>query len=287
MSKKQHSIHFAKMHGLGNDFVVINATKQPVDALQLSVPQLADRHIGIGFDQLLVIEPSEQADFFCRIFNADGSEAEQCGNGLRCVARFIHEKGLHAKSSLHFETKAGIFPIRIQDYDHIHVTMGAPVIQAPLYYKKSDVLSGKEQEPAVPASAGTAKQELIINVISVGNLHAIINVESVDTIPADKLGRKISTHSYFPHDANVGFMQVITPSHIRLRTFERGVGETHACGSNACAAAAAGMINGLLQHKVDVEFRYGTLSVEWEGGDKPIHMTGPATQVYEGVINVK
>lgn len=259
-------IRFTKMHGLGNDFVVINNLTPSCTLKQTMITQLANRHIGIGFDQLLLLEPSNQADFSCRIFNADGSEAEQCGNGLRCVARFIHETGLHKKSSLTLETKAGIFPIYIQDYDHIRVSMGVPIVQEML-------------------TTLTLKPEMIIpiSVLSLGNPHAIVKMDNLLGI-TKQLGSAIATHTYFPEGANVGFMQVINPKHVRLRTFERGVGETYACGSNACAAAVAGIINGWLQAKVTVEFQYGSLLIEWEGNDYPIQMTGPATNVFSGQV---
>ena len=241
---------------------------RPLNVPHLPIPTLANRHTGIGFDQLLLIEPSDRADVFCRIYNADGSEAEQCGNGLRCIARFIHETAFRTQPSMQVETKAGIFPLFIEDYDHIRVTMGTPLIE-----EKLIELQFNSSSAPLPAS-----------ILSLGNPHAIIKVESVDAIVAEKLGPDISSHSLFPQGANVGFMQVISPSHIRLRTFERGVGETHACGSNACASVVAGMANGWLTHQVNVEFRYGSLSIEWEGKDKPIVMTGPASWVFSGSI---
>jgi diaminopimelate epimerase len=239
-------LHFTKMHGLGNDFVVINAINQTFDAASCPIMRMADRHLGIGFDQLLVIEPSTEADFFCRIYNADGSEAEQCGNGLRCIARYLHEEKLHVDASLRIQTKAGIFPIHIHDYQHIAVTMGAPTIIS------TDPVS--------------------FSMISVGNPHAILKVDSVDQIPDASMP-----------EANVGFMEVISRERIRLRTIERGAGETHACGSNACAAVVSGMMNGWLGSSVTVEFRYGTLIIEWEGDDHPIRMSGPAASVFVGI----
>jgi len=261
----QKKIHFTKMHGLGNDFVVINATHQAFDLTSLSIVGLADRHTGIGFDQLLIIQPSDRANYFCRIFNADGSEAEQCGNGLRCVARFLHETGF-SSSSLQLETKAGIFPIAIKDYDHIRVTMGVPHIQNNL----------------VELPIKNTTQPLHASVLSLGNPHAIIKVESVDTVRTDQLGAEISTHVFFPQGANVGFMQIVNQNHIRLRTFERGVGETLACGSNACAAICAGIVNGWLGDQVKVEFRHGDLWIEWDREKQLIHMTGPAAYVFSG-----
>ncbi len=259
-------IHFSKMHGLGNDFAIIDHFEQKFDvsSLQSCLPQLANRHFGIGFDQLLLIEPSTQAHFFCRIFNADGSEAEQCGNGLRCVARFVHENQLIQQSTFTLETKAGIYPIMIEDYQHIHMTMGTPTIV-------ENLISFKLDNETIPLS-----------ILSIGNPHAVIQVETLDNHVAHQLGLQISSHAYFSDGANVGFMQIINPQHIRLRTFERGVGLTHACGSNASAAVVAGIINGWLTNKVEVEYRHGSLWVEWDGKHHPIQMMGPATFVFSG-----
>jgi diaminopimelate epimerase len=270
----QPNIQFSKMHGLGNDFIIIDAIQQtiPAEALQQAVPKLANRYLGIGCDQLLVIEPSDKADFFCRIFNADGSEAEQCGNGLRCVARFVHEKKLTQTQTFSLETKAGVYPIKIENYDNIHVTMGKPVILENL--KTLEIkLAVSEESNAIPVS-----------ILSVGNPHAIVKVGCISVDVAKELGSHISTNDVFPQGANVGFMHVINPHHIRLRTFERGVGLTHACGSNACAAVVAGISNGWLKEQVRVEYDYGSLEIAWAGGQHPIHMTGPATLVYAGEI---
>lgn len=261
-------IKFTKMHGLGNDFVVINTLNQAINLSTLPVKEWGNRYIGIGFDQLLLIEPSQKADFFCRIFNTDGSEAEQCGNGLRCVARFIHEEKLSTAASFNIETKAGIFPISIQNDDQISVIMGAPHIE----------------ELLMDLDLMVNQHSVAITVLSVGNPHAVTKIESVEHDFSNALGKEISTHVHFPQGANVGFMQILNRYHIRLRTYERGVGETHACGSNACAAAVAGIANGWLDHNVEVQFRYGSLMIEWAGEGKPIKMTGPATRVFDGVI---
>lgn len=258
-------IRFTKMHGIGNDFVVINAMNQNFQIQHLAISSLANRYMGIGFDQLLIIEPSKQADFFCRIFNSDGTEAEQCGNGLRCVARFLHEEKLIHQRILKLETKAGIYPLTIQDYDHIQVTMGEPQVKETLLQLS---LSHNHSIP--------------ISVISVGNPHAIVKVASIDNVLANQLGAEIAANAIFPHGANVGFMEVINPHHIRLRTFERGAGETYACGSNACAAAVAGITNGWLQNNVNVEFRYGSILIEWN--NSAIQMTGPASRVFSGEL---
>lgn len=265
---KKAPIHFTKMHGLGNDFIIINALDQQVDTTQLAIKQLANRHIGIGFDQLLIIEPSCQADYFCRIYNADGTEAEQCGNGLRCIARFLHEEAISQQADFRIETKAGIFPISIDNYERISVTVGIPEIK----------------EKLTQLDVNIYPEKLNVSVLSLGNPHAIVKVDEIDTIMPNVLGPAIAAHSIFPNGVNVGFMQVINPHHIRLRTFERGAGETCACGSNASAAVVAGRINGWLQDHVEVEFQYGKLAVEWQGAKTPIKMTGPATRVFSGKI---
>jgi len=265
-----HKIRFSKMHGIGNDFVIINAMHQTVslDAFVSSITKLADRHVGIGFDQALIIEASQKADFFCKIFNSDGSEAMQCGNGLRCVARFIYESGLTSKRILHLETKAGIYAVEIQDDHHINMNMGLPAI-----IEKSISLALNPTEPPINLS-----------IISLGNLHAILKVDDSNDALAAKLGPLISTHAYFPNGINVGFMQIVNSHHIRLRTFERGAGLTLACGSNAGAAVAAGMIHGWLRHPVKVEYSYGSLMVEWQGDNHSLHLIGPADFVFEGEL---
>lgn len=257
---------FTKMHGLGNDFVIINTLNQTVDINKLAIAKLADRHRGIGFDQLILIEPSKQATFFCRIYNADGTEAEQCGNGLRCVARLLHEEKWHTSPSFNLETKAGIFPLTIKDYDNIQIAMGTPQIQEKL------------------TKLTIAAHPISLSILSLGNPHAIVKIESVDRIAADQLGTAISEHPHFTAGANVGFMQIINPNHVRLRTYERGAGETFACGSNACAAAVAGIANGWLQDRVEVSFKHGSLIIEWQGENHPIYMTGPAARVFSGEL---
>ena len=266
--KQIPNLQFTKMHGLGNDFMVINAMQQLVTIDPTIITTLANRHMGIGFDQLLLIEAADEADFFCRIFNADGSEAEQCGNGLRCVARFIQEESLHKSPSFSIATISGIYPVHITDYDHIKVTMGTPDIQETLI------------ELPITNEAGF----LAASILNLGNPHAVIKVDSLDNAPIHRLAPAVASHTYFPEGVNVGFMQIINPTHIRLRTFERGAGETFACGSNACAAAIAGILNGWLNDSVTVEFRYGVLQIDWEKEKKMLHMTGPATRVYTGII---
>lgn len=246
---------FCKMHGLGNDFILVSGIHEKQDWQSLA-QTLSNRNTGIGFDQLLVIENSKQADFFCRIFNSDGSEAMQCGNGLRCVARYLHEQGLHPHRQMRIETKAGCFDIAIQDYDSIEVIMGVPNVVHALTELK---LSNNQTVP--------------VSILSLGNPHTIVKLDSIEKMGIDG----------YPQDTNVGFMKIVDRHHIYLRTFERGAGETCACGSNAVAAAAAGIVNNWLDSPVRIEFRYGSLRVEWAGPGQPISMTGPAARVFSGV----
>jgi diaminopimelate epimerase len=273
---KKTSILFTKMQGLGNDFVVVDLVTQSLDIKQLPLERMSNRHFGIGFDQLLTIEPAESsnavsAHFFCHIFNKDGSQAEQCGNGLRCVARFIHEQSLSPSPHLRLETKAGIFESILEDYDHISITMGVPIINIP------------QMELALSKTLVSGP----LCVISMGNPHAILKINSVDGLSINESGQAISTHPFFPQGTNVGFMEIVNRSHIRLRTYERGAGSTHACGSNACAAVVAGITNNELDHQVKVEFRYGSLHIEWAGADTPIKMTGEAKSVFTGEWCIK
>lgn len=258
MAAIPRNIKFTKMHGLGNDFVVIDAISQSIDVNTLAISTLSHRQLGIGFDQLLLIGKSQLADFSCRFFNADGSEAEQCGNGARAVARFLHENHFLKKNQLRLETKAGVFEIFIHDYDHIEVNMGKPeFFNSPL-------------------------QHFI--TLSMGNPHAILVVPSVNDYPVSTEGEKIATHPVFPKGINVGFMQIVDKQQIRLRTYERGVGETCACGTNACAAVVAGIINHLLDRDVTVELHYGNLFINWKDEQSPVMMTGPTTKVFTGEI---
>lgn len=260
-------LQFSKMHGLGNDFVVINGIEQKVNPHKLPIKQLADRHIGIGFNQLLIVTPSANADFHCQIFNADGTEAEQCGNGLRCVARFIHDKDLSQKHVLSIETKAGIYEATIQETSLVKVTMGTPS-----HIKTNFSVTIKSQE-IIP-----------LTLVSMGNPHTIMILDSIKNFPIRRFGKLIGSHEAFPQGVNVGFMEIINNHHILLRTYERGAGHTHACGSNACAAVVAGITQGLLNHKVQVELALGSLLVEWQGDTNPVIMTGPAERVFEGNI---
>lgn len=263
-----HSIPFVKMHGLGNDFIVMDTIKRPLEIASLPIKRMADRHFGIGCDQILIISKAKHADFFCLILNSDGSEAEQCGNGLRCVARYIHEEKLHSSRQFTIETVAGVFPIDIKDYEHIQVTLPLPDLSAQTLHIPIPELN----------------MEVSGNSLSIGNPHFIISVDNLKYYQTKQVGAALSTHSVFPKGTNVGFVQKLNPGHIVLRTYERGAGETYACGSNACAAVASGILQGELQNSVNVDFQYGQLKIEWQGQGKPVQMTGPAAKVFSGLF---
>ncbi|VAX13562.1 Diaminopimelate epimerase [hydrothermal vent metagenome] len=274
-------IRFTKMHGLGNDFVVIDAIHQSFDLSAAQLRFIADRHFGVGCDQILLVEPAcqPQVDFTYRIFNADGSEVEQCGNGARCFARFVHDKGLTTKSEIPVATASGIIHLRLQDDDQVTVNMGTPV------FSPAGIPFVAETEARLyTLEVGSEKVEL--SVLSMGNPHAVLRVNDVDSAPVVELGRQIESHPRFPQRVNVGFMQVLDRQHIRLRVFERGSGETLACGSGACAAVVVGRQQGWLDAKVGVRLPGGELQIAWPGGNEPVMMTGPAVSVYEGELNL-
>jgi len=274
-------LRFAKMHGLGNDFVVIDAVRQPVDLSPERVRFLADRHFGVGCDQLLVVEPATQpgVDFRYRIFNADGGEVEQCGNGARCFVRFVHEQGLTAKREIRVETRSGVIAPRLEENGLVTVDMGVPVLQPARVPFVSD-------SDAVVQPLEVGGTTVAITAVSMGNPHAVQVVADVDGAPVASQGPLIEHHARFPARVNAGFMQVIDEHRIRLRVFERGAGETLACGTGACAAAVAGIRRELLSSPVRVETRGGELEIAWAGVGQPVLMTGPAVTVFEGEIEL-
>jgi diaminopimelate epimerase len=275
------AIDFTKMHGLGNDFVVIDAINQPVELTPGQVRQLADRHLGIGCDQLLLVEPASgaQADFRYRIFNADGGEVGQCGNGARCFMQFVREQGLTDKTQLQVETASGPLQLIQQPNGQITVDMGVPRLEPaeiPFLAERRDNRYALD----------VLDQQLEIAALSMGNPHAVLRVADIDTAAVATLGPLIEQHARFPERVNVGFMQVLAEDAIRLRVFERGAGETLACGSGACAAVVAGQLQGLLAERVKVVLNGGELVVSWAGIGQPVLMTGPATTVYQGRIDL-
>ena len=273
------ALRFTKMHGLGNDFVVIDGINQSVTPDPVWIRGLADRHFGIGCDQVLLVEASDrpEADFRYRIFNADGSEVEQCGNGARCFARFVRDRGLTDKDELRVVTAGGLLQLRIQPDGRVAVDMGQPRLEP------GDVpFFATERAPRYPIAADGL--ELEIGVVSMGNPHAVLLVDNVERAPVAHLGPLLERHGRFPQRANVGFMQIVAPDYIRLRVFERGAGETLACGSGACAAVVVGRLWGRLWPNVRVGLPGGELSIHWAGEGESVTMTGPATTVFEGWI---
>ncbi|CAH1746715.1 diaminopimelate epimerase [Thauera humireducens] len=274
-------LRFTKMHGLGNDFVVIDATRAPVDLTPARVKAIADRHFGVGCDQLLVVEPATQpgVDFRYRIFNADGGEVEQCGNGARCFVRFVHEKGLTDKREIRVETKSGVIAPRLREDGLVTVDMGVPELMPAKvpFVSDSDAL-------VQPLQVGDAT--VAITAVSMGNPHAVQVVADVDTAPVTGQGALIERHPRFPARVNAGFLQIVDAHRVRLRVFERGAGETLACGTGACAAVVAGIVRNLVESPVRVETRGGELEIAWGGPGTPVLMTGPAVTVFEGEMSL-
>ncbi|MCX7177369.1 MAG: diaminopimelate epimerase [Proteobacteria bacterium] len=274
-------IRFTKMHGLGNDFVVIDAVRQSVDLQAAQVRFIADRHCGIGCDQILVVEKSSQpdVDFVYRIFNADGGEVEQCGNGARCFVRFVHEQGLSERKKIRVATRAGIISPQLQANGEVSVDMGAPRFAPAEIPFISD-------STAIVQALQVGEQTCDISAISMGNPHAVQLVAQVDAAPVAQMGPLIEAHPRFPQRVNAGFMQVLDRHSIRLRVYERGTGETLACGSGACAAVVAGIRRDLLDSPVRVSMRGGDLLIAWQGDNTPVIMTGPAVTVFSGEIDL-
>ncbi|WP_442498381.1 diaminopimelate epimerase [Methylobacter sp. sgz302048] len=272
-------INFTKMHGLGNDFVVIDAINQHVALSAEQIRQLSDRHFGIGFDQLLLVEKpvSANADFKYRIFNADGSEVAQCGNGARCFARFVRDKQLTDKDEIRVDTNSGQLLLHLDEDDLVTVNMGVPR-HAP---DEIPMLVEEESKYYTVAVNGT---ERAFGAVSMGNPHAVLQVNDLKTAPVAELGSELERHPVFPERANIGFMQVVDRQHIKLRVFERGAGETLACGSGACAAVVIGIEHNLLDHDVFVELPGGELKISWSSRGEPVFMTGPAVTVFDGTL---
>ena len=279
-------LKFTKMQGAGNDFVVLDGVRQDIHLTPEQYRALADRHFGIGCDQILLVQPATRpdCDFRYRIFNADGGEVQQCGNGARCFVRFVHEQGLTPKREIRVETAAGIIGPRLEDDGQVTVDMGPPRLvpaEIPFIPATADVPSA---HPTYVIDVDGEPVE--ISVVSMGNPHAVRVVCNVDTAPVQALGAKIEHHPSFPERVNVGFMQVLHRREIRLRVFERGAGETLACGTGACAAVVAGINRGLLDATVQVHTRGGDLSIHWAGPGSAVFLTGPAVTVFQGEIEI-
>jgi len=272
-------VRFTKMHGLGNDFVVLDLVTQRIKLNPNIVRKLGDRNFGIGFDQLLIVEPptTPDVDFRYRIYNSDGSEVENCGNGARCFAKFVRDKRLTGKDEIAVETANGRAVLKIREDRQVEVDMGAPRLNPADVPFEADAAAA-----TYPIEVDGETYE--ISAVSMGNPHGVLVVDDVDTAPVEVLGPQLEPHARFPQKANIGFMQVVSRSEIRLRVYERGAGETKACGTGACAAVVAGIQRGLLDSTVKAQLTGGELEISWTGGDAPVIMTGPATTVFEGQI---
>ncbi|REL28680.1 diaminopimelate epimerase [Thalassotalea euphylliae] len=274
-------VNFSKMHGLGNDFMVIDNVTQNVYLPNEQIKKLADRNFGVGFDQLLVVEPpyDPDLDFHYRIFNADGSEVGQCGNGARCFARFVRSKGLTNRNKIRVSTQSGKMTLYIERDGNVSVNMPTPQFEPGQIPFKAQKVEGTY-------IMRTEHETVLCGAVSMGNPHCVLTVDDVKTAPVETLGHELSVHERFPKEVNVGFMQVVSPDFIKLRVYERGAGETLACGSGACAAVVIGQTQKKLNKQVTVELPGGKLRIFWKGPGHPVKMSGPATHVFDGQIHI-
>ena len=274
-------IQFSKMHGLGNDFMVVDNVTQNVFFSKEKIQQLADRNFGIGFDQLLLVEPpyDPEQDFHYRIFNADGSEVSQCGNGARCFARFGRMKGLINRNKIKVSTKAGKMVLYLEKDGQVTVNMGVPDFEP----ARVPLVANKQEKTYI---FRVEERTVFLGAVSMGNPHCVMEVDDVDTAGVHEVGPLLERHERFPEGVNVGFMQILSKDHVKLRVFERGAGETLACGSGACAAVAVGQVQGKLDKEVRVDLPGGSLRIRWQGEDSALKMTGPAEHIYDGQINL-
>ena len=280
-------IKFTKMHGLGNDFMVVDMISQHAHLRTEQIKKLSDRNFGIGFDQLLLVEPPGRpdVDFRYRIFNADGSEVEQCGNGARCFARYVIDNKLTTKNRIRVETSNGIIELEIAADGRVLVDMGEPIL---LPADIPFIAEGKASEYLLdlPSLGGDQPEQVTVSAISMGNPHCVLLTDDIKTAPIETLGPILESHQRFPNKVNVGFMEIIHRRFVHLRVYERGVGETKACGTGACAAVVAGQLRGLLDASVEVKLPGGNLQIEWLGEGDPVMMKGRATKVFEGEVRV-
>lgn len=284
-------LKFSKMHGLGNDFMVVDGVTQKVFFSKDLIKRLGDRHLGIGFDQLLLVEPpyKPDQDFHYRIFNLDGSEVQMCGNGARCFARFVVDHGLCNKREIKVSTISGDLVLKLEEDGEVTVNMGVPTLEPALIPFKAETqaafydlpLNGLPGADNLPAS-------IKVGAVSMGNPHCVYKVEDVENFPVESYGPVMEPHPMFPEKVNVGFMQVLNNQEIKLRVYERGCGETLACGSGACAAVVAGIVQGFLapEKRVTVHLKHGDLHISWGGVGRPVMMKGPVANVFEGVIEI-
>ena len=270
-------LKFTKMQGLGNDFVMLDGIRQRIDLGSAQIKRLADRHFGVGCDQVLLVERPSRADvdFRYRIFNADGGEVEQCGNGARCFVHFVRDQGLTAKRTIRVETRGGVIEPTLEADGQVRVDMGVPRFEA-------DVIPFVGDSAMATQTLDVAGELVTISALSMGNPHAVQVVPDVEAAPVAAQGPLLERHPHFPRGVNAGYMQVVDRANIRLRVWERGAGETLACGTGACAAVVAGIRRGLLDSTVRVRTRGGELAIRWDGPGEPVLMTGPATTVFEG-----
>lgn len=280
------SLHFAKMHGLGNDFMVVDLVSQHAELTVERIKSWGDRRTGVGFDQLLVVRPptDPSADFRYQIFNADGTEAQQCGNGARCFARFVKDSALSVKSCLTLETLGGMIQTEIIDESTVQVDMGEPIVdpvRVPFRPEMARIVDG-----GVGYAMDVNGERVEFTPVSIGNPHAVIFVDDVINAPLETLGPAIQASAAFPEGVNVGFLQVVDSGFARLRVFERGVGETRACGTGACAAMVAGQLHGRLGTRAKISLTGGKARLRWQGANSTVKMSGPATHIYEGQINL-
>ena len=275
------NLKFSKMHGLGNDFMVIDGINQVVSLTAEQISNWSDRHFGIGFDQLLLVEKAQGADaiFKYRIFNADGGEVEQCGNGARCFARFVREKGLTDKTIIPVETNTGLLQLKMIDDTHVEVDMGIPNFEPAKIPVDAD---NRVDSYQLEIEAHTVE----FSALSIGNPHAVIVVENIDSAALETLGPELESHPFFPQKVNVGFIQIINRNEFRLRVYERGVGETQACGSGACAAMVAACQLDLIDTNATAHLTGGKLQLSWSGEGEPVMMTGDTAWVYEGEMEI-
>ncbi len=274
-------LKFTKMHGAGNDFVMLDGVRQRIQFTPEQLRFLADRHFGVGCDQILLVETTQHpdADFRYRIFNADGGEVEQCGNGARCFVRFVHDKGLTQKRRIVVETQAGLITLHLEEDGRVKVNMGAPIFEA----ARIPFITGSAAASQPLEVAGEVVQ---ITALSMGNPHVVQVVADVEHAPVTTQGALIEHHPRFPQRANAGFMQILDRGNIKLRVYERGAGETLSCGTGACAAVVAGILRGLLDERVRVVTKGGVLDISWAGEGAPVLMTGPAVTVFEGEVTL-
>jgi len=274
-------IEFTKMHGLGNDFVIINGLHKPITMTAEQIRVLADRYTGIGFDQLVILQPATRsdADIMYRVFNADGGEGGQSGNGARCVARYLREKSILTSTEISAQTIKGLVHFYFEKDDTVRVNMGAPG------FEPIDIpLVSPQRQSVYPVVL--ADRTIEVHALSMGNPHAVIMVQDIVTADVEKIGKQLQQHPMFPQSVNVGFLQVVDRSHVLLRVYERGAGETLACGTGSCAAVVAGIKDKKLDNAVTVGLARGSLVIKWEGEGSDVWMTGPATTVFEGQITL-